>query len=407
MKDAIILVVDDQPDIIQQIVDYYEETNPEYTIYQAFNGEQGWQIASQRTLDLIITDWEMPVLNGIEFIKRLKQYESTRNVPIIMATGVMISSQHLQTALEAGAADFIRKPIDRIELMARSQSMLQLRKSFKTIEQKNALIASQFDFLQQIIDHIPNPIFYYEPDGNLLGCNNAFKSLFGPCPGHSRVVNIYEVFTPQVYSLQKEKDNSIPENGNEALFELEIGDDDSARQYIQTKTRVNGLGQSHPIILNALTDITELQKANHELLEHKKRELTASTLRLIQYNERNNALLKELARLNPCCDKKGTDILRGIVTTLQNQSGDYYWKEFQMHFEATNTAFYEKLTALFPDLTPNERKLCAFLRMNMSSKEIAAITFQSTHSIDIARYRLRKKLDLDKDENLSSFLMSI
>ena len=58
----------------------------------------------------------------------------------------------------------------------------------------------------------------------------------------------------------------------------------------------------------------------------------------------------------------------------------------------------------YPDLTPNEKKICAFLRLNMSTKDICAITYQSVRSIDMARFRLRKKIGLDSDENLVSFL---
>jgi DNA-binding CsgD family transcriptional regulator len=61
--------------------------------------------------------------------------------------------------------------------------------------------------------------------------------------------------------------------------------------------------------------------------------------------------------------------------------------------------------ATYPDLTPNEKKICAFLRLNMSTKDIAAITHQSVHSLNVARTRLRKKLGIDgTDENLVNFL---
>jgi DNA-binding CsgD family transcriptional regulator len=61
----------------------------------------------------------------------------------------------------------------------------------------------------------------------------------------------------------------------------------------------------------------------------------------------------------------------------------------------------------FPALTPNERKLCALLRSGLSSKDIAILTFQNPQSVDVARYRLRKKLNMANEENLSDFLLSI
>jgi DNA-binding CsgD family transcriptional regulator len=61
----------------------------------------------------------------------------------------------------------------------------------------------------------------------------------------------------------------------------------------------------------------------------------------------------------------------------------------------------------FPNLTAQDLRLCAFLRLNMTNKEIAAITYQSLESLKTARYRLRKKLGLERDENLVAFLIRI
>ena len=69
--------------------------------------------------------------------------------------------------------------------------------------------------------------------------------------------------------------------------------------------------------------------------------------------------------------------------------------------------FREKLTSRYPKLTSNERKLCAFVLMNMSTKDISSITYQSPQSIKIARYRLRKKLGMERHENLNAFLHSL
>ena len=78
-----------------------------------------------------------------------------------------------------------------------------------------------------------------------------------------------------------------------------------------------------------------------------------------------------------------------------------------MRFEQVYEVFYKRLMEQFPDLTPGERKLCALLRLNVSSKDIAAITFQNPQSVDMARYRLRKKLNLTGEDNLVDFLTKI
>jgi DNA-binding CsgD family transcriptional regulator len=83
------------------------------------------------------------------------------------------------------------------------------------------------------------------------------------------------------------------------------------------------------------------------------------------------------------------------------------WDEFEIRFKEVHKDFYNELHKAHPDLTLNEVKICAFLRLNMSTKEISAITHQSVKSINMARFRLRKKLHIDRDENLIAYLKSL
>ncbi len=96
-----------------------------------------------------------------------------------------------------------------------------------------------------------------------------------------------------------------------------------------------------------------------------------------------------------------------MIRELQSFTDIDTWKEFELRFQEVHSDFYTKLNDSFPNLTNNEKKLCAFLRLNMTTKEISAITYQSITSITVARSRLRKKIGIDKDENLVSFLESL
>ena len=80
------------------------------------------------------------------------------------------------------------------------------------------------------------------------------------------------------------------------------------------------------------------------------------------------------------------------------------WSEFEVLFKDIHSDFYTRLHKKYPNLTPNEQKLCAFIYMNMSTKDIAGITFQNYESIRTARHRLRKKLNIENDQHLISFL---
>ncbi len=102
--------------------------------------------------------------------------------------------------------------------------------------------------------------------------------------------------------------------------------------------------------------------------------------------------------------KENQSSIRELIGELQRNAETQVWEEFEIRFQQVHNDFYENLNGKFPNLTPNERKLCAFLKLNMSTKEISAITFQTTNSITVARSRLRKKLGIDREENLVAFL---
>jgi hypothetical protein len=156
-----------------------------------------------------------------------------------------------------------------------------------------------------------------------------------------------------------------------------------------------------------LTDVSELKQAHTEVLENKKRELTSSALRLIQISELNNSFVADLSKIKTYTNKKGSDLIRQAINKFNLNSGENFWNEFESRFENVYETFYEKLNNSVPTLTTGEKKLCALLRLNLTSKDIAAITFQNPQSIDVGRYRLRKKMKLAPDENLVEYLMNL
>jgi FixJ family two-component response regulator len=90
-----------------------------------------------------------------------------------------------------------------------------------------------------------------------------------------------------------------------------------------------------------------------------------------------------------------------------NISSEQDWQVFESNFNKVHEEFLKKLIELYPNLTPSDLKLAAYLRMNLSSKEIAQL-FNITHrSVELKRYRLRKKMELDTEVNLGEFMMKI
>ena len=128
---------------------------------------------------------------------------------------------------------------------------------------------------------------------------------------------------------------------------------------------------------------------------------------LLKKNEFISAISDKLKNTNQGQKEDNNAVINNVISELDKSITQDTWTEFEVRFQEVHVDFYNSLSRQFPDLTPNELRLCAFLRLNMTSKEISSITFQSSESLKTARYRLRKKLGLDRDENLIAFLTKL
>ena len=117
----------------------------------------------------------------------------------------------------------------------------------------------------------------------------------------------------------------------------------------------------------------------------------------------------EIVELKDSSGKRLTgEQLRRIQKVIDDGMTDERdWNLFEDSFNEAHESFFKKLKAQHPDLVPNDLKLCAYLRMNMSSKEMASLLNISLRGVEIRRYRLRKKLNLMHDKNLVEFLMEL
>ncbi|MCB2221763.1 MAG: tetratricopeptide repeat protein [Bacteroidetes bacterium] len=142
-------------------------------------------------------------------------------------------------------------------------------------------------------------------------------------------------------------------------------------------------------------------------LDYKNKELTTNVMYLLKKNEFIINISDKLKKSRYDFKPENRKIVDDIIRELESSSTKDTWKDFEMRFQEVHADFYQKLIKQFPDLSPNELKLCAFLRLNMSTKEISTITFQSPKSISMARFRLRKKMGVGNYDNLISYLNQI
>lgn len=139
-----------------------------------------------------------------------------------------------------------------------------------------------------------------------------------------------------------------------------------------------------------------------EDIEAKNRELGMSTMSLIKKNEFLNTLKKELE--NAEGDKAIKHIIRIIDKNINNNDD---WNLFQEAFNNADKDFLKKIKQLHPSLTANDLRLCAYLRLNLASKEIAPLLNISPRSVEVKRYRLRKKMDLPHETSLTNYIIEL
>ena len=152
----------------------------------------------------------------------------------------------------------------------------------------------------------------------------------------------------------------------------------------------------------------EKQKLEGEL-DFKNKELTSNVMSLMKKNEILTEISKKLRKVEKEALRTETkEAVNNIAYEIQESTKEKIWQEFELRFNQVHNDFYNKLNKQFPDLWPSEQRLCAFLRLNMTTKEIAELTGQSVPTLEKARYRLRKKLGIANSEvNLITFLSQI
>jgi DNA-binding CsgD family transcriptional regulator len=144
-------------------------------------------------------------------------------------------------------------------------------------------------------------------------------------------------------------------------------------------------------------------------LAGKNRELANSAMNIVYKNELLQKISEEINHLKDSSGKPLSDEqLRRIQKVIdEGMSDERDWNVFENSFNEAHENFFKKLKSGHPDLVPNDLKLCAYLRMNMSSKEMASLLNISLRGVEIRRYRLRKKLNLAHDKNLVEFLIEL
>ena len=337
---------------------------------------------------------------------------------------------------------------DKLQL---GMNMLNMGYCFFRLNEKDSALY-YFENSIKIFREIDNPIrianveialskYYFEisqPNVSLQHSKNAFK--IGQERNSKEIISQASEILHEIYLLKKDtinaykfaiinfqaKDSLQILQSQKTLFRLEYQynyeKQDKERKLKQQRNYyILGfiiLGLLSGFIITILIYSRQRIKIRNAMLEKEKmsaelnfknKELTINLMALMKKNEMHSEISQKLLVLEKKVPKeKLLDAIRLLNKELKQTSDDKIWKEFALRFNQTNSDFYDKLLRNYPDLTQNELRLCAYLRLNMTSKEISELTSQRTETLESARYRLRKKLGISgSDSNLVTFLSQI
>jgi len=315
-----ILIVDDR-EFDRILYKEYLDDN-KYVFTELDDGESVLTELGKKNYDLILLDWQMPRVGGLEVLQNIKNHKELIEVPIIVITGLKDESV-LQTVFEFGGLDFIYKPVSKTELKSRVESTLKLSQFTKELklqkqqlENMNEIISIQKEELEKTL-HIKN----------------------------------------ELAELKEQKLNSEISATKRQLVTFEL---ESTKIY-KSLQEIRG----------------ELKKFLNEMIQSGE---------LPSYRVKLSKLVKNIEQIS---------------------HGQDSFSDFKRVFENIDPSFFQKLSQINPKLTSLDLKHCAYIKLNLDNYEISKILNVEPKSIQMTRYRVKKKLKLDERTSLKQFVNSL
>lgn len=434
-----ILLVDDDPLALQIMQIHLSNSGLDLEVQTTEDGEEALKIIKSFQPTLIISDWEMPHMTGIELTRNIKADKEIRHIPVIIATGLMTTDNNLDQAFQAGAIDYVRKPVNEIELMARMRSVLELIESQERIRIQNEILKEHREELKAINTEVSEAnvklreseirykhlaeatqegIAICKLSGEVINHNTRLTTIFSTekqnllgenihnwIPQHDFADN-QEFHQDEIKYQVKEQQLTLNiltrkiEHEGEIAFIVTVRDITDAKRIEELKR------QQLEERIEAEKEINRLQKEKYQAdIDHKNRQLTSTTLQVNNKNkilEEIEGVLKELTDKSPSNPAKQYRQISMIIRDNKNLDKD--WEQFQLHFEEVHPNFFEKLKTSYPNLTETDLKHCAYIRIGFSTKEIARLLNVTPRSVQVSRYRMKKKMELDESQDLRDMI---
>jgi len=320
---------------------------------------------------------------------------------------------------------------DRIQKLEKQLSELREKNFF--LEAENKAISEEKEKYQLISDYAQDWEFWVDPKGDLKwispSCNdltgytvneffndpNLFFKIIYPDDEYQFRQYLHDSISfmqigqsIEFRLLTRTKQLRWCELISKAVFDR-MGSYLGQRGSIRDITRLkSALGQLREMSDKQVWEMKTKQKYRDEIAG-KDRELVTSLIEIAQKNEMVHYLHKNLSVIQNTLPapirKKVTDMLMKIDENQRRQV--FNWEDFKFHFEKVHQGFFARLQGKYPGLTQKDQRLCAYIQLGLSTKDIAGLINITPESAEIGRIRLRKKLGLTRQNNLFAFLQII
>ena len=288
-RNSAILVVDDREDnlfVIEQLICAYLAG---CRVYKASNGRDGLQQARTRDIDVILSDLQMPVMDGIEFCEKIKNDPKTSHLPFVLMTAHSTDVQTRIRGLDVGADDFILKPMDNAELVARLKVMLRIKKAEDRLRGERDTLAYEVTRTAKELDEAENryetlfneagdAIFIHGPEEPFLEVNHEALRLLGYSSEELYGLKPGQVFDHKYGNpwMGKMTENTV--GGERFFFETNIRTKDNQLIPVEVNSR-SIIYKGAPAILSVARDVAFRKEMERE------KELLESQLRQSQKME--------------------------------------------------------------------------------------------------------------------------
>lgn len=320
---------------------------------------------------------------------------------------------------------------ERIKVLEQQLSELHEKNYF--LETEVNTIREEKEKYQLISDFAQDWEFWIDPKANFIWISPSCNDLTGYTPDEffKNPSLFYEL-------IFQEDEQSVRHSIHDSISFMQIGQSVEFRILTKTKqlrwcemnskavfdTRGRYLGQRCSIrditrlktALGHIREITESQlwemkakQRNREEMAGKDRELVTSLIRIAQKNELLSYLRKNLIVIRTTLPV----LMQEKVTAMLNKLEEHQrvqvfnWEDFKYYFEKIHQGFFDRLKGKYPGLTAKDQRMCAYIHLGLSTKELAGLINITPESAEIGRIRLRKKLGLTRAQNLNTFLQVI